>query len=192
MFEGARAVCYVRQLWLDLNGYDPDLTYEVQTLVDNTSAIAIGDKPKDTAALRHIRRKYHFVRQERKEGQIGAYWIPTDLQLADVMTKPVTSTTLAYNYMRAVTEVVTPLEGLPHIPNFDRDVLPLVMSERTYLKEGCGATDSAMDAKPVATQVRHVLRHTSNEVEDPHVLESQPSMRNRKRVRWASPLVMGD
>lgn len=55
---------------------------------DNQSAIKLSKNPVFHARTKHIEVHYHFVREKINEGNIKVEYCNTDMQVADVMTKP--------------------------------------------------------------------------------------------------------
>ncbi|GKB89221.1 retrovirus-related pol polyprotein from transposon TNT 1-94 [Tanacetum coccineum] len=55
---------------------------------DNTSAIAISNNPVLHSRTKHIDIRYHFIRDHILKGDIKLHFVPTDLQLVDIFTKP--------------------------------------------------------------------------------------------------------
>jgi hypothetical protein len=55
---------------------------------DNKSAIAMAVNNSAHAGSRHIRLRYHFIREQVEDGSVSLQWVPTARQLADVLTKP--------------------------------------------------------------------------------------------------------
>jgi hypothetical protein len=55
---------------------------------DNKSAIAMAVNNSAHAGSRHIRLRYHFIREQVEDGSLTLQWVPTGRQLADVLTKP--------------------------------------------------------------------------------------------------------
>lgn len=56
--------------------------------VDNKSAIALVKNPILHGHSRHIKVKYHFVRESAEEGLINVEFIRSEDQLGDILTKP--------------------------------------------------------------------------------------------------------
>jgi hypothetical protein len=54
---------------------------------DSRSAIAMGSSYRDTKRMRHIMRRYHYVREGITSNIFVAQWITTVAQLADIVTK---------------------------------------------------------------------------------------------------------
>ncbi|XP_057435865.1 secreted RxLR effector protein 161-like [Lotus japonicus] len=60
----------------------------VELLVDNRSAIDLSKNPVSHGRSKHIEIKYHFLRDQVSKGKIRIKHCSTDLQLADILTKP--------------------------------------------------------------------------------------------------------
>ena len=58
--------------------------------VDNQGAIALANNPIHHQRSKHIDVKYHYVRLEIQNRVLELVCIPTDNNVADVFTKPVT------------------------------------------------------------------------------------------------------
>ena len=55
--------------------------------IDNQSAIAIARNPEFHDRTKHIDVRYHFLRQKVENEEILLTYLPTDNQIADVLTK---------------------------------------------------------------------------------------------------------
>nr|GEZ62268.1 hypothetical protein [Tanacetum cinerariifolium] len=53
-----------------------------------TDAIAISNNPVLHSRIKHIDIMYYFIKDYILKGDIELYFVPTDLQLADILTKP--------------------------------------------------------------------------------------------------------
>ncbi|GJU28922.1 ribonuclease H-like domain-containing protein [Tanacetum coccineum] len=83
--------CCVQLLWIKSRLADYDVLYnKVPIFCDNTSAIAISNNPVLHSRTKHIDIRYHFIRDHILKGDIELHFVPTDLQLADNFTKPLT------------------------------------------------------------------------------------------------------
>ena len=58
--------------------------------VDNQSAINLAKNPMYHKRTKHIQVKYHFIRDEVRSGKVELLYIPTEDNVADIFTKPVT------------------------------------------------------------------------------------------------------
>ncbi|GJY24476.1 retrovirus-related pol polyprotein from transposon TNT 1-94, partial [Tanacetum coccineum] len=83
------AGCCAQVLWIKSQLADYDVLYDkVPIFCDNTSAIAISNNPVLHSRTKHIDIRYHFIRDHILKGDIKLHFVPTDLQLADIFTKP--------------------------------------------------------------------------------------------------------
>ena len=92
----------------ELLGNDPDMPLGVPILLDNKSAIAMGQSFRDTKHNRHILRRFHYTRWMVEQGRLILIWIPGETQLADICTKNLTA--VAPNYIIFVALVETPVK----------------------------------------------------------------------------------
>ena len=102
---GTMATTPCRQLILEMQNQDPDVPYTTPVFCDSTSAMAIADSFRDTKRTRHILHRYHYVRYQIDGGWCQLHWIPSELQLADAMTKALPPTAITYTNLRKATEV---------------------------------------------------------------------------------------
>ncbi|GJR50031.1 retrovirus-related pol polyprotein from transposon TNT 1-94 [Tanacetum coccineum] len=87
--EYVAAGCCAQVLWIKSQLVDYDVLYDkVPIFCDNTSAIAISNNLVLHSRTKHIDIRYHFIRDHILKGDIELYFVPTDLQLADIFTKP--------------------------------------------------------------------------------------------------------
>ncbi|GJY18009.1 reverse transcriptase domain-containing protein [Tanacetum coccineum] len=85
----AIAGCCAQVLWIESRLADYDVLYDkVPIFCDNTSVIAISNNHVLHSRTKHIDIRYHFIRDHILKGDIELYFVPTDLQLADIFTKP--------------------------------------------------------------------------------------------------------
>ncbi|GJR80014.1 retrovirus-related pol polyprotein from transposon TNT 1-94 [Tanacetum coccineum] len=90
-------------LWIKSQLADYDTLYDkVPIFCDNTSAIAISNNPVLHSRTKHIDIGYHFIRDHILKGDTKLYFVPTDLQLADIFTKPLAEP----SFTRLVAELV--------------------------------------------------------------------------------------
>jgi hypothetical protein len=68
-----------------------DLAQEQSSLIelycDNKSAIAIAQNPVQHGRTKHINVKFHSIREAEKNLLVKLHYCPTDIQLADIITK---------------------------------------------------------------------------------------------------------
>ncbi|RUS90533.1 hypothetical protein EGW08_001710 [Elysia chlorotica] len=79
--EGKFLLALVNDMYLDLN----DFTLNC----DNQGAIALSKNPIQHQRSKHIDIRYHFIRDEISKGLMKVQYVPSEENLADVFTKPV-------------------------------------------------------------------------------------------------------
>ncbi|GJY66908.1 retrovirus-related pol polyprotein from transposon TNT 1-94 [Tanacetum coccineum] len=85
----AVARCCASILWMKSQLSDYDIHYKmVPIFCDNTSAIAIFNNLVLHSRTKHIDIRYHFIRDHILKGDIELHFIPTEYQLADILSKP--------------------------------------------------------------------------------------------------------
>ncbi|GJS95657.1 retrovirus-related pol polyprotein from transposon TNT 1-94 [Tanacetum coccineum] len=85
----AVAGCCAQVLWIKSQLADYDVLYDkVPIFCDNTSVISISNNLVLHSRTTHIDIRYHFIRDHILKGDIELHFLPTDLQLADIFTKP--------------------------------------------------------------------------------------------------------
>ena len=62
--------------------------YSVILHCDNQGAIALGKNPQAHARSKHIDIQWHYQQEKIKDGTVELRYIPTDQQIADGLTKP--------------------------------------------------------------------------------------------------------
>lgn len=77
-------------LWIQTLIQDLELKTEgaIKIMVDNKSAINLAKNPVSHGRSKHIETKYHFLRDQVSKEKIKLQHCGTDLQVADILTKP--------------------------------------------------------------------------------------------------------
>jgi hypothetical protein len=90
----AQEICHLRNLLgeLRLEPTDP-----IPLFSDSKSAIQITKNPVFHERSKHVALKYHFSRHLQADGRMSVKYIPTDLQVADALTKPLYGTKIAWS-----------------------------------------------------------------------------------------------
>ena len=85
----AAGSCCAQTIWLrqQLNDFGILLNH-IPLLCDNTSAINLTKNPVMHSRTKHIEIRHHFLREHISNGTCDIKFIGTDLQLADLFTKP--------------------------------------------------------------------------------------------------------
>lgn len=55
---------------------------------DNQGCIALAHNPVHHSRSKHIDLRAHFIREKVSQGVVDLRYVPTDRQLADILTKP--------------------------------------------------------------------------------------------------------
>lgn len=58
---------------------------------DNTSTVSMTANPTHHARVKHVEIDHHFIREKVLDGTIQVNFVPSSKQIADVLTKPITS-----------------------------------------------------------------------------------------------------
>lgn len=82
---------FLRQLYTDMKGYDKGV---VSLYVDNQGAIALAKNPVHHQRSKHIDIRYHFIRSEVESGIVDLIYVPSEDNISDVFTKPVSKNKL--------------------------------------------------------------------------------------------------
>ena len=75
---------WLRKIFIDM-GYKQFEPTDV--LVDNKSAIAIAKNPVCHSKTKHMKVKFHAIRDAEQEKEVQLVHCPTEFQLADIFTK---------------------------------------------------------------------------------------------------------
>ena len=90
----AAGSCCAQILWMKNQLLDYGLNFShIPIFCDNQSAIAMTGNPVQHSMTKHISIRYHFIREHVEEGTIELKFVPTDQQLADIFTKPLSEAT---------------------------------------------------------------------------------------------------
>ncbi|KAI3758325.1 hypothetical protein L6452_05885 [Arctium lappa] len=86
----AAASCCSQVLWMRTQLRDYGQQFDrIPILCDSKSAIAISANPVQHSKTKHIDVRYHFLKDHVEKGTIEMYFVPTELQLADIFTKAI-------------------------------------------------------------------------------------------------------
>lgn len=90
---GVQEALYLRQLLEDL-GYQQSAATVIHE--DNQGCIALADNPIHHKRTKHIDIRYHFVRERIESEEIKVSYVPTEHQLADLLTKALPRDRMVY------------------------------------------------------------------------------------------------
>ncbi|CAH9117808.1 unnamed protein product [Cuscuta europaea] len=96
---------FIRSLLADMGIY---ISTPVQLHCDNVSASYLAVNPIQHDRSKHIKIDYHFVRERVAHGDLVVKYIPTQLQLADIFTKNLSSQ--RFEFLRSNLRVVSPAQ----------------------------------------------------------------------------------
>ena len=77
---------------------------------DSKSAIAISCNPVHHSKTKHIKVRYHFIKEHVEEGTVELFFVKTDYQLADLLTKALPKERFDYLVRRIGMRSLTPEE----------------------------------------------------------------------------------
>src|SRR5262249_15825339 len=81
--------CCAQLLWIKQQMHDYGLIYKnIPINCDNTSAINLTKNPVHHSRSKHIEIRQHFIRDHVINGNISINFVSSDMQLADIFTKP--------------------------------------------------------------------------------------------------------
>ena len=85
----AAASCCSQVIWMrtQLSDYGFSLN-KIPIYCDSRSAIAISCNPVQHTKTKHIDVRYHFIKDHVEKGTVELYFVSTDFQIADLLTKP--------------------------------------------------------------------------------------------------------
>jgi hypothetical protein len=95
--EYVAAASYCSQLlWITYRLSDfGEVCSHVPLMCDSTSAISVAKNPVLHSRTKHIEVRYHFLRDNVEKGNIDLIHVPTEKQLADILTKTLDQATFA-------------------------------------------------------------------------------------------------
>nr|GEY64085.1 retrovirus-related Pol polyprotein from transposon TNT 1-94 [Tanacetum cinerariifolium] len=102
-------------MWMRIQLQDYGLHYnKIPLYRDSQSAIAISCNPVQHSHTKHIHTRYHFIKEQVKNGIIELYFVITEYQLADMFTKALPEYRFKYLVRRIGMRCLTPAE-LEHL-----------------------------------------------------------------------------
>ena len=86
-------ICWLIQLLADM-GFSQ--TRPTILRLDNQGAIALGENPMISEKSKHVKLRYHYVREQCRDGFIKFEWVTSKHQLADFLTKSIDEAAFSY------------------------------------------------------------------------------------------------
>jgi hypothetical protein len=93
----AMATFYVKKIYNELHGLDPDHQVTIPIGIDSQSALDTANSSKETQRTRHFARRFHFIRFAVGSSQIVLFKVDGTTNCANSLTKPVTAEQLAHD-----------------------------------------------------------------------------------------------
>ncbi|GKB09032.1 retrovirus-related pol polyprotein from transposon TNT 1-94 [Tanacetum coccineum] len=98
-------------MWMRTQLKDYGFNYnKIPLYCDSQSAIAISCNPVQHSRTKHIHTRYHFIKEQVKNGIIELYFVRTEYQLADMFTKALPEDRFQYLVRRIGIRCLTPAE----------------------------------------------------------------------------------
>nr|GEY18980.1 retrovirus-related Pol polyprotein from transposon TNT 1-94 [Tanacetum cinerariifolium] len=98
-------------MWMRTQLQDYGLNYhKIPLYCDSQSTIAISCNPIQHSRTKHIHTRYHFIKEQVKNGIIELYFVRTEYQLADLFTKALPKDRFKYLVRRIGMRCLTPAE----------------------------------------------------------------------------------
>nr|GEZ98831.1 hypothetical protein [Tanacetum cinerariifolium] len=99
----------VEVIWMRTQLQDYGFNYnKIPLCCDSQSAIAISCNPVQHSNTKHIHTRYHFIKEQVKNGIIELYFVRTEYQLADMFTKALPEDRFKYFVRRIGLRCLTP------------------------------------------------------------------------------------
>lgn len=101
---------WIKQLLAEVGG---TLCQSPVVWCDNTSTISMAANPTHHARVKHVEIDHHFVREKVLDGTLQVNFIPSEKQIANVLTKPITPKlfdSFQQNLCVLLKDVIFPLE----------------------------------------------------------------------------------
>ena len=86
---------YVRKIYNEFHGFDPDRPITIPIGIDSQSAIDTANSMRDTQRTKHIARRFHFVRFAIGCSQVVLFKIDGTRNCANSLTKPLNANQMA-------------------------------------------------------------------------------------------------
>ncbi|GJS97217.1 hypothetical protein Tco_0804185 [Tanacetum coccineum] len=107
--------CCAQILWMRSQLKDNGFIFnKIPLYCDNESAIALSCNNVQHSRSKHIDTRHHFIREQVKNGVVELYFVETNYQLADILTKALPRERFEFLLLRLGMKSMTP-ESLKHL-----------------------------------------------------------------------------
>jgi hypothetical protein len=86
---------YVKKVFIELHGIDPDCQLTIPISVDSQSAIDTAISHKETQRTRHFQRRFHFIRIAIASSQVIIFKVDGTANCSNCLTMPLPTEQLA-------------------------------------------------------------------------------------------------
>ena len=126
MSDASRQLIWVQNLYSEL-GYEIN---GIDLFCDNQGAIFLASNPAQEHCSKHIDIRFHYIRQQVEDKKVRLSYIPTNEQLADLMTKNLSFDKLKFfrNALGITSDDITNV-------NYTRTLLPYWVLVKMPLKK---------------------------------------------------------
>ncbi|GJR77681.1 hypothetical protein Tco_0916646 [Tanacetum coccineum] len=105
------SACCAQVIWMRTQLLDYGFWYnKIPIYCDSQSAVAISCNPVQHSRTKHINIGYHFIKEHVEKGTIKLYFVRTEYQLADILTKALPKKRFEYLVHRIGMRCMTPIQ----------------------------------------------------------------------------------
>nr|GFA27381.1 retrotransposon protein, putative, unclassified [Tanacetum cinerariifolium] len=127
--------CCAQILWMQSQLSDYGLAFKKNPMYcDNKSAIALCCNNVQHSRSKHIDIRYHFIKEQVKNGVIELYFVNTEYQLADLFTKALSRDRIEFLTNKLGMRSFTP-ETLKNLMNEDDETMATTSEQQVALDE---------------------------------------------------------
>ncbi|GKC14902.1 hypothetical protein Tco_1011684, partial [Tanacetum coccineum] len=105
------SACCAQVIWMRTKLLDYGFRFnKIPIYCDSKSAIAISCNPVQHSRTKHINIRYHFIKEHVEKGTIELYFVGTEYQLADLLTKALPKERFEFLVHKIGMRCMTPLQ----------------------------------------------------------------------------------
>ena len=84
---GTKEVAWLWKMWTMIEAHP--IEFPINLAMDNQGAIFLAENPATDRRTKHIEIRYHYIREFYESGETEIYYVASEAQLADALTKNV-------------------------------------------------------------------------------------------------------